>query len=264
MTMDRWNDITLISTWYGQEDHLYNQCLFYSAMVEKFKYKPRVIFINDGHEDGRAFFRETIKQHKSRFDVMGIDVMTDMGFNSHACRNIGVKHAKTDWVFLMDVDCFEGQGLYHYMRFVKKLDTKMFYVPKVDMEAPEEMSGYELLCKKGIVKYKTHPNTWLMTREAYWSTGGYDLEFQGVRHGDAEFFIGIGRPGWKEWDYDLVSDDDDKRMTVKIPRRDPFYVRQERGKQKQASPIVNFIRVRNRDPYHKYRKRLWNTPWEYV
>jgi hypothetical protein len=132
------------------------------------------------------------------------------------------------------------------------------------MEAPEVMSGYELLCPKGIIKYKTHPNTWIMTREAFWSTGGYDIEFQGVRHGDAEFYLGIGRPGYKTWDYDLLSDDDNHRMTVKIPRRDPFYVRQERGKQKQASPIVNFIRVRNRDPYHKYRKRLWNVEWNYV
>jgi len=262
--VQRFNDLTCIMTWYGQEDHLYNQCAFYTMMREKYRYEPRVIFINDGHEDGRQFFHNTIKQHKSRFNVMGIDVTRDMGFNSHVCRNIGVKHCKTDWLMLIDVDCFESEGMYHYLRFVKKLDPMMYYVPKVDMEAPEVMTGYELLCKKGIIKYKTHPNTWIMTKEQFWSTGGYDIEFQGVRHGDAEFFIGIGRPGHKMYDYDLLSDDDDKRMVVKIPRRDPFYVRQERGKQKQASPIVNYIRVRNRDPYHKYRKRLWNVDWDYV
>ena len=261
--MKRFNDVTCVMTWYGQEDHLYSQCVFYSRMVEKYGYKPRVIFVNDGHEDGRAFFHKTINQHKSRFDVMGIDVIKDVGFNSHVCRNIGAKHVKTDWMMLIDVDCFESHGMYRHLRFDKKLDTNMYYVPKADMEAPEVMSGYELLCPKGIIKYKTHPNTWIMTREAFWSTGGYDIEFQGVRHGDAEFFLGIGRPD-KKWDYDLLSEDDDKRMTVKIPRRDPFYVRQERGKQKQASPIVNFIRVRNRDPYHKYRKRLWNVEWDYV
>ena len=261
--MKRWNDVTCVMSWYGQEDHLYNQCVFYSKMAEKHGYAPRIIFVNDGHEEGREFFHKTIKQHKCRFDVMGIDVTKDVGFNSHVCRNIGAKHVLTDWMMLIDVDCFESHGMYKHLRFQKKLDTNMYYVPKVDMEAPEVMTGYELLCPKGIIKYKTHPNTWIMTREAFWSTGGYDIEFQGVRHGDAELFLGIGRPD-KKWDYDLLSDDDNHRMTVKIPRRDPFYVRQERGKQKQASPIVNFIRVRNRDPYHKYRKRLWNVEWKYV
>ena len=53
-------------------------------------------------------------------------------------------------------------------------------------------------------------------------------------------------------------------MIVKVPRRDPFYIRQERGKQKQAKEIINFVRVKNQDPYRKYRKKLWNTEWEFV
>ena len=60
------------------------------------------------------------------------------------------------------------------------------------------------------------------------------------------------------------SDDDDKRMIVKTPRRDTFYIRQERGKQKQAADIINFLRVRNENPYHKYRKTLYNSPFELV
>ena len=101
-----------------------------------------------------------------------------------------------------------------------------------------------------------------MTRECYWSTGGYDLEFQGVRHGDGEFFLGIGRPGVKEWDYDLLSNDDDKRLVIKTPKRDPWYIRQESTKQKQAAELINTIRIRNQDPYKKYRKKLYNMEYE--
>ena len=53
-------------------------------------------------------------------------------------------------------------------------------------------------------------------------------------------------------------------MIDKVPRRDPFYIRQERGKQKQAKEIIDFVRVKNNDPYRKYRKKLWNTEWEFV
>ena len=259
------NDITVVMTWYGQEDHLMSQMEFYNRQAQKNTHLiPRLVVINDGHEEGRQFFRNCIKVHRDRFNLIGIDVMEDVGFNSHACRNLGVKYATTDWVYLMDADCYESPGLYNHLRFEKELKDDMFYVPKADMESPEEMSGYELLCPKGIVKYITHPNTWIMTKECYWSTGGYDLECQGVRHGDAEFFKAIGRPGWKEWDYDLVSDDDNKRMIVKTPRRDTFYIRQERGKQKQAAEIINYMRVKNNNPYHKYRKTLWNSPFELV
>ena len=259
-----YNDITVIFTWYGQENHLYNQMEFYNRMVQKYNFIPRVIVINDGHEQNREFFKKTIAVHRERFDLTGIDVKHDYGFNSHACRNIGVKHCKTDWMFMMDADTYESQGLFEYLRFHKKLEDNMYYVPKGDMEIPEEMSEYELLCPKGIVKYKTHPNCWIMTRECYWSTGGYDLEFQGVRHGDGEFFLGIGRPGVKEWDYDLLSNDDDKRLVVKTPKRDPFYVRQESKKQRMASDLINTIRVRNLDPYKKYRKKLYNFKYEIV
>ena len=259
-----YNDITVVFTWYGQELHLYNQMEFYNRMMQKYPCRPRVIVVNDGHEEGREAFRKTIEVHRSRFDLTGIDVMKDIGFNSHACRNLAMKYVKTDWALIMDADTYESPGMFYHLRFEKELKDNMYYVPKGDMEVPEDMTSYELLDPKGIVKYKTHPNCWIMTREAYWSTGGYDIEFQGVRHGDAEFFLGIGRPGVKEWDYELLSDDDDHRLIVKTPKRDPFYIRQESTKQKGASDLINTIRQRNLDPYKKYRKKLYNLPYEIV
>ena len=104
--MKRYNDLTVVFTWYGQEDHLYAQCEFYNRMAQQYKYRPRVIMVNDGHEGGRQFFRDTIKIHKERFDLLGIDVMEDLGFNSHACKNLAMKHVKTDWVLLSDADCY--------------------------------------------------------------------------------------------------------------------------------------------------------------
>ena len=39
--MNRYNDLTVVMTWYGQEDHLYAQCEFYNQMAQKYKYRPR-------------------------------------------------------------------------------------------------------------------------------------------------------------------------------------------------------------------------------
>jgi len=256
------NEITNVISWYGQEDHLINQCNFYSAMAEKYNCRPSVVIVNDGHEAGRLFFREMISTYRDSFDLVGIDVMVDAGFNSHTCRNVGVKVAKTDWVWLIDVDCYERESIFHYARFEADLRDDMYYVPKADMDVPEDMTNYELLDPKGIIKYLTHPNSWIMTRECFWSTGGYDLEFQGVRQGDAEFYVSIGRPGYKKWDYDLLHPKHD--IVVKTPKRDPWYIRQEREKQSQAREIIEHVRTRNLNPYRRYRKRINNLPWEFV
>ena len=258
------NDITSIQSWYGQQDHLINQLSFYSRMAEKYKCSPKVIIINDGNEAERDFFRDMIDTYRTSFDLVGIDVMYDVGFNSHTCRNVGVQNATTDWIWLIDVDCYEEEGIFYHSRFEAELSDDMFYIPKAKMQNPDDLSQYELLDPKGIIKYKTHPNSWIMTRECFWSSGGYDLEFQSVRQGDAEFFISLGRPGHKTWDYNLLSDDDKHRIHVMAPKRDPFYIRQESTKQSQAREIIEHVRTKNTNPYRKYRKRINNLPWEFV
>ncbi len=70
------NDITVVMTWYGQEDHLMAQMEFYNRMAQRNKHLiPKLVVINDGHEEGRQFFRNCIKVHRDRFDLIGIDVM---------------------------------------------------------------------------------------------------------------------------------------------------------------------------------------------
>ena len=74
--MNKYNDVTVIMTWYGQENHLFNQMQFYNSMAQQYPHlTPRLIVINDGHEKGRDYFREVIKVHRDRFDLTGIDVM---------------------------------------------------------------------------------------------------------------------------------------------------------------------------------------------
>lgn len=257
------NDVTVIITWYGQQGHLLNHLEFYASMAKKYDFKPTVIIINDANEPEREFFKQAIDGYRECFNLRGVDVKPDNGFNSHTCRNLGAKLTKTDWLFFLDADTFEQEGFYTELRFNKELREDMFYMPKADMTLPEDMTGYELLDPKGLLKQHAHPNCWIMTRECFWSTGGFDIEYTGVRQGDAEFWLSIGR-GTKKWDYDLLSWDDKCRIIVAYPTRDPWYIRQDSWKQLDARGLINFVRTRNRDEYRKYRKRIHNLNWEYV
>lgn len=255
------NDITFIITWYGQANHLIHQLNFFKEQGALLNTKPKLILINDGHKD-KEFFARMVSGYRRYIDIVGISMNKDIGFNSHMCRNVGVQHAKTDWIMLTDIDCYLSKELFGYIISEAKLDDSMFYMPKVDLEVKEDLSTYEILDPKGIVKLQTHPNTWIMTRECFWSTGGYDIEYQSVRQGDAEFFISIGRPGVKEWDYDLIHPE--YTLFVKSPIREDHYIRQDGQKSRMATELVDFVRVRNTDPYRKYRKRIKNMEWDYV
>ena len=149
-TSRRTNDVTVIITWYGQQEHLLTQMEFYASMAKRYDYKPRVIIINDANEPERDFFIECVNSYKPLFKLTAIDVKPDIGFNSHTCRNLGAKLAKTDWIMFLDADTYESEGFYEELRFNKELDYNMFYMPKADMDLPEDMSGYELLDPKGL------------------------------------------------------------------------------------------------------------------
>ena len=120
-TSRRTNDVTVIITWYGQQEHLLTQMEFYASMAKRYDYKPRVIIINDANEPERDFFIECVNSYKPLFKLTAIDVKPDIGFNSHTCRNLGAKLAKTDWIMFLDADTYESEGFYEELRFNKEL-----------------------------------------------------------------------------------------------------------------------------------------------
>lgn len=256
----KYNDITFIFTWYGQYNHLFAHLNKFKERSEKYKIPLNVICINDGHPE--SFFTDAISQYDEHFNLTGIQITKDFGFNSHGCRNLGVQYAKTDWVLLHDADCHFSDELFEDI-MTKELDQNKFYPFLVSLENNEqtdEEAGYEIVDPKKLYKVRCHPNTHLMTRKCFWSTGGYDQEFQRVRHGDSEFFLGIGRPE-DNYDHELLSEN---VMNVTTPLRRADYIFQDPEVRHNFKQTVKHVRDRNEDPYRKYRKMLYNFEWEIV
>lgn len=178
-----------------------------------------------------------------------------------------VQQVDTDWIFLFDADGQINEDLFDYLVQEKELDPSMAYAIKVSMESPEsshdEDGGYEIVDDKRIYKVLAHPNSHVITRECFWSSGGYDLEFQKCRHGDSEFFLSYkhGR-GDKQWDHELLHEE--FTMYMKVPLRRDAYIAQDKEKAKVHFLTVDHVRKRNSDPYRKYRKWLVNFPWRKI
>jgi len=86
-----------------------------------------------------------------------------------ACRNIGAKHAKSDWLLLTDMGhMLSAQSMVLLLRVLSKGRLRRDFVylfTRVD--APDNK------------EYKPHNDSFLMTKELYWKIGGYDEELAG-------------------------------------------------------------------------------------
>lgn len=105
------------------------------------------------------------------FQLFRVDV--DVRWNWLTCRNIGVHHAKTEWVLLTDVDHVVPEKTWRRITEKKLNPSKAYRFSRVDAPA--------------FTPYKPHPNSWLMTRALFDKIGGYDERFSGFYGTDGEF-----------------------------------------------------------------------------
>jgi len=256
------NDITFSMTYYGQVERLQYQLDFFSEQKQKLIDHTTIQLINDGYNDGGLF--ETIVESYPNLNIKAYEATTDVGFNNHGARNLLMLESDTTWNMLMDIDVLLNEPIYRHM-MTSKLNDKMFYCFQVDFDHPDNPEDYDNLDidPKKILKYKAHPNTWLMTKPCFWTGGGYDVEFTGMRHGDAEFFLSIDK---KTYDYELFHPDIEEKLSmyVRKPNRNRSYLNQATEHVKTLSRTVDFVKKRNEDKERKHKKRLVTFPWKRI
>jgi hypothetical protein len=249
-------------TYYGQVERLQYQLDFFSEQTTKFTDNTILQIINDGYNDGGLF--ETIVQSYPNLNIKAYEATTDVGFNNHGARNLMMLESSTNWNMLMDIDVLLNKKLFANM-MTAKLNKKMFYCFKVEFDHPDNPEDYDNLDidPKKILKYQAHPNTWLITKPCFWTSGGYDVEFTGMRHGDAEFFLSLDKD---TYDYELFHPDIKKTMAIHVrkPNRNRSYLNQATEHVKTLTRTVDFVKKRNEDKERKHKKRLVTFPWKRI
>ena len=102
-----------------------------------------------------------------------------------------------------------------------------------------------------------------MNKPCFWSGGGYDVEFTGMRHGDAEFFLSLDK---EKYDYELFHPElkDTFDIHVRKPNRNRSYLNQATEHVKNLGRTVDFVKERNEDKDRKHKKRLVTFPWRRI
>lgn len=100
---------------------------------------------------------------------MGVDVR----WNQDACRNIGVKAARHDWILMTDID-----------HMIPELTLRSCMIKTLDRDTAYRFSRVNDVT---FNEYKFHPNSWLMHRDLFDRIGGYDERFAGWYGTDWDF-----------------------------------------------------------------------------
>lgn len=132
----------------------------------------RVHIIDDGSQQYPAFDQPFVRSPPSNFSLYR--VKKDLGFNSHGCRNLAMKITNTDWNILCDID----RGI--------PIPSLQYVVNKIK-DMPESMRGgyYVFRRTDKLSTYALHD--YLIHKDDFWKTGGYDEEYTGIHHGDRIF-----------------------------------------------------------------------------
>lgn len=163
------NKLSLVQTYYNEPD-LLQKCI---DRWNNFSADLHIILIDDGSKTYPAI--DIISQNKIRdnikFSLYAVD--EDIGFNSHGCRNLGAQVAETQWIIFLDIDYTIQPG-----DMSKLVNEYNLISPWYNFQARY---------------YKTPNNTYtplnqfLIQKDFYLKSGGYDESYTNWHYGDRQF-----------------------------------------------------------------------------
>ncbi len=172
------NHITLIIPYFDQPMMLQKQL----DVVATYPNEWRVIIVDD-HSVKPA---EEIVKMTDRVELYRVD--EDCAWNRSMCRNLGAQQAKTEWIMQVDTDHilpYESacRLLLHPIFPVRWYRFPRFRVGKADETRMKDDLPRD--CEYGRVR--EHVDSYLITRNDYLRTGGYDPDYAGCLGGGGAF-----------------------------------------------------------------------------
>lgn len=237
--------ITLITT-YFEDPHRLD---FFIENNFNEDFFSELIIVDDGSPNSPAI--DIVKEYPDK-NISLFRVKKDIGFNSHGCRNLAMKHVETEWAWLTDVD---REGIDECAEIVSRY---------IDSYRHDEYYNFLLGKKKEV----TH-NDYCIRTEDFWKSGGYDEEYVNMHMGDRIFIERLNsyltpttipyiiNPTRKQ----RVCKYRDIGITVYPDDNTMLHPRIDREKLKQ---IDDTVKHRNANPETWVRDNIINFDWEQI
>ena len=174
--------ITLVMPHFRNHGMLLEQQRLWHDYPDELKAHLHVIVVDDCSPKGfRPSHKSVTVSGLASFRIFRL--LKHIRWNWLACRNLGAKLAETDWILLTDMDhALPADTLRRLV--TGKLDDRCAYrFSRVDAPRPWPYALTD------CAPYKPHNDTWLLTREMFFSdgVGGYDERLSGCYGTSGEF-----------------------------------------------------------------------------
>lgn len=160
-------NVSLVMAYYENPAMLREQYARLAELPGRVRTQLELVLVDDGSPDNPAWVQDV------GLPVQLFRMKQDIRWNQDACRNIGVKYARNDWVLLTDMD---------HVVPVETWDQIFLGALK-----PDRVYTFRRQVLPDFQPYKHHPNSWLLARRDYESIGGYDERFAGWYGTDGDF-----------------------------------------------------------------------------
>jgi hypothetical protein len=162
-------------------------------------------------------------------------VLIDKPWNQNCARNLGMTHAE-GWCLMTDMD--------HLLTVEES--------SKIHLGNPMRAYKPRRVLPDGS-EYKRHPNTYLLTKDLYWSCGGYDEAFCGYYGTDSTFRNQLGKR--------IVNTDS---FALTLYGRDVIHDASTRtlGRKGSEYYVGSNPHMKRRRKYGGTKVRQLNFPWE--
>lgn len=181
-------DLTVGFTYYNDGGiliHQLNTWLSYADNIE-------IILVDDA--SAKIPVSDVLKRYSKALhpNLKVYQVEEDLGFNSHGCRNLIAQKAQSDNICLLDIDCIASVN---DINDIANLPYE--YNKRYTFMGHRIFDHYHM-------KHPGHVNAFSMTKETYWSVGGYDESWTGIHWGDREFFKELWDNGCEDVEVDAT------------------------------------------------------------
>jgi len=206
----------------------------WNSYPQKVRQRMRINLIDDGSPDHPAL--PIAKKYEGDLALWRIN--EDIPWNQHGARNLGAKMAKGEnpWMFMSDLDIvLPADMAVRLLRVLRKLKRNKFFT-------------FERAYAPDFTRRKIHTNTFLVRKQIFWKSGGYDEDYCGTYGGDHEFLQGLravakrghlGEILLHGYDIDVVSD----AHTLKWSREGHYF--EEFIRKREQKKTQNDLRPRN-------------------
>lgn len=142
----------------------------WSKIPIKYRKQMRFIIIDDCSNN------EFLPEIAFPINLLIVRIDTNIWWNPPGAKNLGFLLADNDWVFSCDVDHTAEPEEYIKMLILPKKKNNIYF--------------FERFKPNGLSRNKNTPNIFIIHREDFWKTGGYDEDFSGYHGFDDYVFVG--------------------------------------------------------------------------